>query len=72
MKHNIRIEKTSLIKFRPRHSTKERRCNICNQKFHPRTVFDRYCSTCKEESDIYRFGEWLPELDEAITEKISA
>lgn len=49
-----------------------RRCNLCADEFHPRTVFDRYCLTCKQESELLKFSEWLPELDAAITERLSA
>jgi len=72
MKQGLRTAESNWSRVTPRHSATERRCNICNQKFHSRTVFDRYCATCKQESEIYRFGEWLPELDEALTEQLSA
>ena len=49
-----------------------RRCNLCTYEFHPRTVFDRYCPTCKEKSELLRFSDCLPELDAAIVERISA
>jgi len=51
---------------------KNRRCNLCAEEFHPRTVFDRYCVTCKNENELLKFSEWLPELDAAITERLSA
>jgi len=72
MSHNLRTKTTNLFKLRQRHTPKQRHCNICNQKFHPHSIFDRYCTTCKEASEIYRFGEWLPELDETLTQKLSA
>ena len=59
---------------RSRRQTEQRwrRCNLCADEFHPRTVFDRYCSTCKQESELLKFSEWLPELDAALTERLSA
>jgi hypothetical protein len=51
---------------------KLKKCNICANEFHPRTVFDRFCRSCKEESQLLKFSEWLPELDEGLTERISA
>ncbi|MGE4232644.1 MAG: hypothetical protein AB7F43_04870 [Bacteriovoracia bacterium] len=47
-------------------------CNICNDSFKPRTVFDRFCSTCKEESELLKFSCCFPELDETILERIYA
>jgi hypothetical protein len=49
-----------------------RRCNLCADEFRPRTAFDRYCLNCKEESELLKFSEWLPELDAALTEQMSA
>jgi hypothetical protein len=51
---------------------KFRRCNLCEKQFTQRTVFDRYCHTCKAESDLLKFSDWLPELDESVQEEISA
>jgi hypothetical protein len=51
---------------------KSRRCNLCEKKFTQRTVFDRYCYTCKVESDLLKFSDWLPEVGETAQEKISA
>jgi hypothetical protein len=64
----------SIAPSKHRHLEKKpcRRCNLCADEFEPRTVFDRYCQACKEESELLKFSEWLPELDAAITERISA
>lgn len=49
-----------------------RLCNLCTNEFKLRTVFDRYCVSCKEENELLRFSEWLPEIDAEITERLSA
>jgi hypothetical protein len=65
--------KEDVVAFRrSKRAAKWRKCNLCADEFHPRTVFDRYCHTCKEENELFKFSEWLPELDSAITERVSA
>ncbi len=49
-----------------------RRCNICKDEFKPRTVFDRFCHTCKEESELLKFSSCFPEVDETILERVPA
>ena len=39
------------------HST--RHCNICGEKFRSRNRFVRYCSKCKNTSELLQFSEWL-------------
>lgn len=75
MSHDLKIEDTipfASSQHQRRKKTNRRSCNLCSEEFSPRTVFDRYCLTCKKESDLFRFGEWLPELDAALTERLSA
>ncbi len=57
---------------KPRDRVHSRSCNLCLEEFAPHTVFDRYCATCKEENELLKFSEWLPEIDRAITERLSA
>ncbi len=45
---------------------KTRQCNLCRHEFAMRTVFDRFCGTCKAEKDIFRFAEWMPNLSLAM------
>lgn len=47
-------------------------CNLCSQVFVPRTVFDRFCVTCKEGSELIKFSEWLPESEAAVQQPLSA
>jgi hypothetical protein len=49
-----------------------RLCNLCTQEFLTHTLFDRYCEECREKSELLKFSDWLPELDEAIADQISA
>lgn len=74
MGHGLRTEGASCAPSKHRYAMRKRsrRCNLCADEFHPRTVFDRYCHTCKKESELLKFSEWLPELDTAITERVSA
>lgn len=43
-----------------------RSCNICSEQFHPKSPFARYCSNCKEHSELLKFSDWLPELDSEL------
>lgn len=75
MSHALKTE--GAFTFAPskcRHAGKIRwrSCNICADEFQSRTPFDRFCPTCKEECELLRFSDWLPELDAAITERVSA
>lgn len=58
--------------LRPRRCPKERRCNLCSEEFLPKTVFDRFCSGCRQESELLRFCEWLPEIAPELTERLTA
>lgn len=75
MSHGLKTEgvgTASPLRTRRQTHRRLRRCNLCADEFHPRTVFDRYCTTCKQKSELLKFSEWLPELDAAITERLSA
>lgn len=37
----------------------KRHCNLCDEEFHPRSKFERYCEKCRVESELYHFAEWL-------------
>lgn len=41
-----------------------RKCNICEQNFHPRSRFECFCQDCRENSELLRFADWLPEADD--------
>lgn len=51
---------------------KIRPCNICGTIYRPHTAFDRYCSHCKQNEELLRFSDWLPEIDAALTARVSA
>lgn len=76
MRHSLRIEGASTSAAPSKHrqlARKQfRRCNLCADEFQPRTVFDRYCRNCKDENELLKFSEWLPELDAALTKRFSA
>ena len=36
-----------------------RKCNICGHLFQPETKFHRFCDTCKSQSELYHFSEWI-------------
>lgn len=40
--------------------TYSRDCNLCGHEFHTHERFRVFCNRCKNESEIYRFGEWMP------------
>lgn len=52
--------------------TISRKCNLCRQGFAARTVFDRFCPTCKEQSELLKFGDCFPEFEDVIAECASA
>jgi Zn finger protein HypA/HybF involved in hydrogenase expression len=43
-----------------------RNCNLCSEHFRPRSRFDRYCSQCKEQSETFKYGNWLPEMGDDL------
>lgn len=49
-----------------------RKCNLCDTKFQPRSPFERFCQHCKEENELLRFVNWLPEVDDTIQSKVPA
>lgn len=49
----------AVLKFTPRKSEK-RKCSICGRAFSAHGKFERFCSACKEESELYHFYETLP------------
>lgn len=72
MKSRLQLAKRNESACRRKHPPKIRRCNLCGSDFHPRTVFDRFCNTCKEQSELLRFSEWLPDVNEMLMERLSA
>lgn len=40
---------------------RRRRCNLCAKLFRDATGFQRFCHSCKEESEVFRFGGWMRE-----------
>jgi len=52
---------SNLVQFRPhRKSEDRRRCNLCGTQYEAKSKFERFCSECKEHSELYHFHEWLP------------
>lgn len=37
-----------------------RTCNLCGEKYEAQSRFQRFCTGCKEHSELYHFHEWLP------------
>ena len=52
--------------------TRQRSCNLCDEKFMPRNPFERFCRQCKDEDELLRFAGWLPEMDDSSPPKLSA
>lgn len=46
------------------HNGKIRVCNLCSRNFVPLTAFDRYCPNCKSGSELLKFSEWWPKVDQ--------
>jgi len=67
-------KKTKSMKFSPLRRLnlhKSRPCNICGEIYRPHSSFDRYCGQCKHREELLRFSDWLPEIDEALTTRVS-
>jgi hypothetical protein len=37
------------------------KCNICSHEFHPTHMYDRFCSSCRNNSELVHVVEWMPE-----------
>lgn len=35
------------------------RCNICDGRYRASSPHQRFCKTCREESELFRFADWL-------------
>lgn len=58
--HEVKLqERVIVLKFQPKKAEK-RVCGLCDRSFNTRTKFERFCSECKEQSELYHFHEWLP------------
>lgn len=65
-------ERIGFSPLRSNRNKKARCCNICGQSFKPQSAFERYCHHCKEEEEILKYSDWLPEVDGVLTARISA
>ena len=45
-------------------------CNLCGELFSPASRFERYCHECKKENELFKYGNWLPELDDHLAAKL--
>jgi hypothetical protein len=72
MKQGVISHLKSVSHFNKQKKQKNRLCKLCAEEFYPRTAFERYCTTCKKESELLKFSEWLPTIDEVVREKIPA
>lgn len=62
--------KTDLSDGEPQKNNKPkvRKCNICGWEFRFHSTFDRFCDSCRAESELFKFYEWLPELDPSVSQ----
>ena len=44
-------------------------CNLCGELFSPHSRFERYCNDCKKEDELFKYGNWLPELNDQLATK---
>jgi len=48
------------VSFRAVHEKKTRKiCNLCKTAYSAGSRFERFCPSCKENSELYHFSEWL-------------
>ncbi len=43
-----------------------RPCNLCQREFLAHTQFDRFCSACRQGSELFHFAECMPALSVKI------
>ncbi len=55
---NMNWRRMGKLPVRLRHKHK-RRCNLCAKVFRDTSGFRRFCNSCREESEVFRFGDWL-------------
>ena len=58
-RHTLGNTLTNSFMFKRAAKTQEVSCNLCNIPFRANTVFDRFCKSCKQESELFRFSEWF-------------
>jgi hypothetical protein len=59
-----RLIKKKLAQFRDARARQPKgriHCNICEMSFHPHSIFERYCSSCRKSSSVFKISEWLPD-----------
>ncbi|HAR41795.1 MAG TPA: hypothetical protein DCS07_04075 [Bdellovibrionales bacterium] len=66
-----RTKEFSAPRTRFRQGAKTRRCNLCAEEFPVRSVFDRYCQKCREQNELFKFSDWLPELNEQLVGRLT-
>ena len=32
-------------------------CNLCNANFRRKSIYTRFCNTCRKENEVYRFAD---------------
>jgi hypothetical protein len=55
-----KIQKISTWMMKKSVSKKASACNLCGGKYTPSGPFQRFCLSCRSESEVYRAAEWLP------------
>ena len=44
-------------------------CNICGEPFNPNSRFERYCRECKDHHELFKYGSWLPDMDDQLVSR---
>lgn len=44
----------------------KRECNLCQREFLAHTQFDRFCSACRQGSELFHYYESMPQLEVKI------
>ena len=65
MKNNLKMETFDHFEFKKvsKDHSHYRTCNLCDELFSPKSRFERYCTDCKRESELFKYGNWLPEIE---------
>jgi hypothetical protein len=56
---HMKDDKAVCKKFRTISDLRRTRCNICGGQFRALTRFHRFCPSCKQSDELYRFFGWF-------------
>lgn len=58
--HNLKSFTHAYKAAQKRRNASFKTCNICSKKFKMKNPHERFCNSCRHESELYHYYEWLP------------